>query len=104
MVLLRAHLKPKLALQKFQHQPHDLVLKQEERLRNAFERVCHYILDNPRVAELMKTPDEWPFSGAVVPGYPTLHPLQDDFWPKFWKLFAQAKHPEAGNIVHPPIR
>ncbi len=101
MAFLRTHLK--LAPQKFQHQPHDHVLKEEERQRNAFERVCHYILDNPRVAELAKLPEECPFSGAVVPGYPKLHPLQDDFWPKFWKLYAQAKHPDAGKILRLPI-
>ncbi len=104
MAFLRTHLEPKLAPQKFQHQAHDHVLKEEERRSNAFARVCHYILDNPRVAELAKLPEEWAFSGAVVPGYPTLHPLQDNFWPKFWKLYAQAKHPDAGKIVHPPIR
>lgn len=103
MAFLRTHLKPNLAPQKFQHQPHDHVLKKEERRHNAFVRVCHYILDNPRVAELTKSPEDWPFSGAVMSGYPTLHPLRDGFWPKFWKLYAQAKHPEAGNIVRPPI-
>jgi REP element-mobilizing transposase RayT len=102
MAFLRTHLGPKLTPQKFQHQTHDHVLKEEERQRNAFVRVCHYILDNPRMAELAPTPAEWPFSAAVVPGYPTLHPLQDGFWPKFWKLYVQAKHPDAGNIVRPP--
>jgi len=101
MAFLRTHLK--LAPQKFQHQSHDHVLKEEERCRNAFERVCQYILDNPRVAELVKLPEDWPFSGSVVPGYPTLHPLQQEFWPKFWKLYAQAKHPDAGKILRPPI-
>ena len=101
MAFLRTHLKPKLAPQKFQHQPHDHVLKEEERRRNAFVRVCHYILDNPRVAELATSPEAWPFSGAVVPGYPTLHPLQDGFWQKFWKFYAQAKHPDAGEIICP---
>ncbi len=91
-----------LAPQKFQHQAHDHVLKEAERRRNAFARVCHYILDNPRAAELVKTPKEWPFSGAVVPGYPTLHPLQEGFWAKFWKLYAQTRHPDAGNMVRPP--
>jgi REP element-mobilizing transposase RayT len=101
MAFLRTHLGPKLAPQKFQHQAHDHVLKEEERRRNVFVRVCHYILDNPRVADPAPLPTEWPFSGAIVPGYPTLHPLQDGFWPKFWKLYVQAKHPDAGNIVHP---
>ena len=46
MAFLRTHLKPKLAPQKFQHQPHDHVLKEEERKRNAFAKVCFYIIDN----------------------------------------------------------
>ena len=104
MAFLRTHLKPKLAPQQFQHQSHEHVLKEDERRHNAFERLCHYILDNPRVAELAKLSEEWPFSGAIVPGYPTLHPLHDDFWPKFWKLYAQAKHPDAGKILRPPIQ
>ena len=103
MAFLRTHLKPKLAPQKFQHQAHDHVLKEKERRRNVFVRVCHYLLDNPRVAELVKRPETWPFSGAIVPGYPTLHPIQDDFWPKFWKLYALAKHQDAGKILRPPI-
>jgi REP element-mobilizing transposase RayT len=102
MAFLRTHLTPKLAPQKFQHQPHDHVLKDEERRRNAFVRVCHYILENPLRAELVKHPEEWRFSGAVVPGYPTLHPLQNNYWPKFWKLYAQMKRPDAGNIIRPP--
>ena len=102
MAFLRRHLKPRLSPQRFQHQAHDHVLKQEERCRNAFASVCNYILENPLRAELVKTLREWPFSGAVVPGYPTLHPLQEDFWRLFWKLYGQAKHPDAGNIRRPP--
>jgi putative transposase len=103
IAFLRTHLKPKLAPQKFQHQAHDHVLKEKERRRNAFARVCHYILENPLRAELVADPAHWLFSGAVVPGYPTLHPLQDDFWAKFWKLYGAAKAPNAGNILRPPI-
>src|SRR6266487_1170915 len=97
MAFLRTYLEPKLAPSKFQHQAHDHVLKEEERRRNAFARVCNYVLENPLRAELVKCPAEWAFNGAVVPGYPTLHPLQDDFWPKFWKLYGAAKAPDAGN-------
>jgi len=104
MAFLRTYLEPKLAPHKFQHQAHDHVLKEEERRRDAFARACHYVLENPLQAELVKDPRAWLFSGAVVPGYPTLHPLQEDFWPKFWKLYAQAKHPDAGKIRRPPIR
>jgi len=104
MAFLRTYLEPKLAPHKFQHQAHDHVLKEEERRRDAFARACHYVLENPLQAELVKDPRAWLFSGAVVPGYPTLHPLQEDFCPKFWKLYAQAKHPDAGKIRRPPIR
>jgi putative transposase len=103
MSFLRTHLEPKLAPQKFQHQAHDHVLKAEERRRSAFASVCHYDLENPVRAELAKHPAEWPFMGTVVPGYPKLHPLRDDFWPLFWRLYAQAKHPDAGNIRRPPF-
>jgi REP element-mobilizing transposase RayT len=104
MAFLRTHLKPILAPQRFQHQAHDHVLKEEEWKRDAFARVCFYIVDNARVAELVKRPKDRPFAGAVVPGYPELHPLGDDFWLKFWKLYGAAKHPDAGNILRPPIR
>jgi hypothetical protein len=103
MAFLRTHLEPNLAPQKFQHQAHDHVLKEEERRRNAFARVCSYILENPLRAELVKDLSEWPFGGAIVPGYPTLHVLQDDFWSKFWKLYARMKHPDAENIIRPAI-
>ena len=64
----------------------------------------NYILENPLRAELVKLPDKWPFSGALVPGYPTLHPLSGDFWQIFWKLYAKAKSADAGNILRGPIR
>ncbi|MCX6903219.1 MAG: hypothetical protein NTW03_07025 [Verrucomicrobia bacterium] len=102
MAFLRRHLGPRLAPQRFQHQAHDHVLKEEERRRTVFATACHYDLANPVRAELVKHPNEWSFSGCIVPGYPTLHPLQDDFWRKFWKLYAQARQPDAGNIRRPP--
>ena len=47
--------------------------------------------------------EEWPFCGSVVPGYPTLHALQGDFWPKFWKLYLTGRAPDAGRIKRPPL-
>jgi hypothetical protein len=29
--------------------------------------------------------------GAVVPGHPFLHPLGEDFWEQFWKLYQQER-------------
>jgi len=102
MAFLRTYLEPRIG--KFQHQAHDHVLKDEERRRNAFIRVCNYILENPLRAELVKKPSEWAFSGGIVPGYPILHPLEEDFWPKFWKLYGAAKLPGAGRMARPPVR
>jgi hypothetical protein len=42
--------------------------------------------------------ETWPFCGAIMPGYPKLHPLAEDFWPKFWKLYLAARAPDAGDI------
>ena len=88
---------------RFQHLPHDHVLREHERKRNAFAKVCHYILKNPFKAELISRGAEWRFSGAVAPGYPTLNPMEEDFWPKFWKLYLAVRAPDAGNIKRPPL-
>jgi putative transposase len=102
MAFLRTHLEPLLSPHQFQPQAYDRVLREEDRKRDAFAKVCFYILDNPVRAGLVKEPTAWPFCGTVTPGYPKLHPLEDDFWRKFWKIFEQAKEPEAGNRKLPP--
>jgi len=102
MSFLRTHLKPLLAPHRFQPQPHDHVLGDEERQRNAFAKVCSYILNNPLKAGLVTVPTEWKFSGAVVPGYPDIDPTDDEFWPLFWKLYLEMRDPDAGNRVLPP--
>jgi REP element-mobilizing transposase RayT len=103
MKFLREHLGPALRPHRFQHLPHDHVLREHERRRNAFAAVCHYILENPFQAELIGRGEQWPFCGAVVAGYPTLQPGRDDFWPMFWKLYLGARAPEAGRIKRPPL-
>jgi putative transposase len=103
MAFLRTHLEPALAPAKFQPQPHDRVLRAEQRRKNAFAEACRYDLNNPVRAGLVTEPGAWKFSGAVVAGYPRLHPLESDYWPKFWELFAKARQPDAGNLVRPPF-
>jgi len=103
MAFLRTHLKPALHPVKFQPQAHDTVLREEERKRNAFAKVCFYVANNPVRAQLAATPQSWPFIGCIVPGYPRLNPLEEDFWPTFWKVFAEMRHPGAGNIKRSPI-
>ena len=99
MRFLRQHLAPALRPYHFQPQAHDHVLGQEERRRNAFAGVCFYILANPVRAGLRTELERWAFCGAVIPGYPKLHPLEEDFWPLFWRLYSIARAPDAGNIA-----
>jgi putative transposase len=98
MKFLREHLAPALRPHQFQHQAYDHILREEERKRNAFAKICFYILANPDRAGLKKESEHWPFCGAIVPGYPKLHPQEEDFWPKFWKLYFAARSPDAGSI------
>ncbi len=97
MAFLRTHLEPLLHPAKFQPQAHDHVLSQQERQRNAFAKVCFYDLNNPVRDELVAECGEWKFHGTIVPGYQTLHPLQEDFWRMFWQRCAAMKQPDADN-------
>jgi hypothetical protein len=54
MKFLRDHLGRALRPRRFQHQAHDHVLREEERQRRAFAKVCFYVIDNARVAGLVK--------------------------------------------------
>lgn len=95
MKFLRFQLEPALGgSREWQHQPHDHVLREKERMRNAFASFCFYTLSNPIRAELVKRQEEWPYLGAIVPGYPTLRPLQEGYWEKFWKLHAEHRNSE----------
>jgi putative transposase len=103
MSFLRRYLEPALAPAKFQSQPQDHVLRAEQRRRSAFANACLYDLDNPRRGGLVAKPEEWPFKGAVIPGYPVVNPLVPDYWPLFWKLLSAARHSDAGSIRRPPF-
>jgi putative transposase len=103
MAFLRTYLEPELAPAKFQPQAQDEVLREKDRKRNAFAKVCFYIVENPVRAELAAKSDLWPYTGCVVPGYPKLHPFEEDYWPKFWRIFAKLRQPDAGNIKRPRI-
>jgi REP element-mobilizing transposase RayT len=99
---LRKYISPFLRPHKFQRQPQDHVLRQKDRQRGAFARLCDYIRLNPARAELIEGTEVWPFWGAVLPGYPDVDPGLDEFWPLLWRLYAKLKHPMAGEIVRPP--
>ena len=103
MAFLRTYLEPVLKPATFQPQAQDNVLREEERKRNAFARVCYYVAANPVRAELIKENEVWPYAGCIVPGYPKLNPEAEDFWPTFWKIYTKLRQPDAGNIKRPPI-
>ncbi len=94
---LRTQLKPLLLPHRLQPQAYDHVLREEDRRRGAFAKICFYILDNPVRARLVDDPQAWFFSGAIMPGYPTLNPLAADFWPKFWKIFQATRQLEGSE-------
>jgi hypothetical protein len=100
MKFLRKHLAIALARRapagvgfELQKQAHDSVLRERDRERGAFQKSCFYLLDNPCRARLVRHPRDWPHLGAVIPGYPFLHPLDADFWELFWKLYAKEREP-----------
>ena len=103
MAFLRTYLEPELSPAKFQPQAQDEVLRGEQRKRNAFAKVCLYITANPVRAELIGVKEIWPFTGCVIPGYPKRNPLTEDYWSKFWRIFATLRQPDAGNVERPPI-
>jgi hypothetical protein len=104
MSFLRTYLEPALAPAKFQPQPQDEVLREEQRKRNAFAKVCFYIAANPVRAELIPESGQWPYTGCVIPGYPKLNPAAKDFWPKFWRLYTKLRQPDAGNLKRPTLK
>ena len=75
---------------RFQKQPYDHVLREEERANDAFQTVFEYIARNPERANLVR-PDcyqEYPYTGCLVPGYPELIPWSSDYWQRFWRIYA----------------
>jgi REP element-mobilizing transposase RayT len=104
MKFLRTHLEPTLGGgREWQHQPHDHVLREEERGRNAFASFCFYTLANPVRDELVRKESDWPYSGAIIPGYPSVHPLADGFWELFWKLYVNEREAEPPPPTVPPL-
>ena len=84
---LRKHLADTLAPAKWQRQPHDHVLRLEEREKSAFASIGFYILENPVRKGLVSDRNEWSYSGALIPGYPDLDWRKDDYWELFWKIY-----------------
>ena len=105
MRFLRRHLEPVLGVgREWQHQAHDHVLREEDRRRNAFASFCFYVLANPVRADLTKCESDWPYNGAIIPGYPNLHPLAEGYWEVFWKIYVGEREAEPPPPSSPPLR
>jgi REP element-mobilizing transposase RayT len=103
MKFFRAQLGPFLRPSRFQHQAHDHVLKPEERQRSRFAVACaDYIFLNAHRAGLVKDPADWPYVGALIPGYPRIKPFEAEYWPWFWSRYTKAREPGLQNRVLPP--
>ena len=84
---LRKHIGPSLAPVRLQDRAHDHVLRESERRGNALLDTCGYIRDNPVRANLVTDDNEWPYSGAMLPGYPTVTGRNEQWWEQFWKAY-----------------
>jgi putative transposase len=71
-----------------QKQAFDHVLRDNERERDAFTAVATYISANPVRAELVPEWKDYPYLGALVPGYPDMDLRGGDFWDRFWRVHA----------------
>jgi putative transposase len=98
----RTHLSRAIKPIRLQPQPHDHVFARQERTRNAFANTCNYILQNPVRAKRTDDPQNWPYTGALLPGYPHTNPFTSDYWPNFWKIFAKTRNPACAQ--HIPLR
>ncbi len=72
-----------------QRQAHDHVLRDHEREHGAFGTVANYVFENPVRAGLVTEWHAYPYLGALVPGYPDLDPRDEDFWDRFWRIYAK---------------
>ena len=102
MKFFRSQLGKKLKPFKFQHQTYDHVLSEDERKRDAFKKTCGYTLMNPVKSNLVKHAEEWPYAGAVIPGYPDVNPSEADYWPWFWKHYLAVREEGINQRALPP--
>ncbi len=77
---------------RLQPQAYDHVLRESERRPDAFEDTVLYIFHNPQRAGLVDDWRDWPFFGAMAPGFPDLPVVPvGEFWPRFWKIHNQER-------------
>lgn len=96
MKFLRGQLHPVLEKHhvRLQDQAYDHVLRDNERQLIALQNVVEYTARNPERKRLV--PDDgfrdYVYTGCLIPGYPNLTPLQQDFWSLFDRLCSKLRH------------
>lgn len=83
----RKHMKAVLDAYTLQKQAYDHVIRDKERRHNVFLDTCHYIRLNPVRAKLVISWKDWPYAGCMIPGYPEVPWLSEDYWPTFWRCY-----------------
>jgi putative transposase len=75
---------------RFQVEPYDHVLCDDERQETAFEAVAEYVARNPERRGLVPTDgySQYKFTGCLVPGYPELKPFESNYWERFWRVYS----------------
>ncbi len=76
-----------------QDQAYDHVLQGEEKRWDEVVSLCNYIARNPERAGLVAIDAyaEYPFTGCLVPGYPSLRPFDESFWDEFDRMVSFLK-------------
>jgi REP element-mobilizing transposase RayT len=87
----RFHSRDLLAPATWQKQAFDHVLREEDRKRGAFAAVCRYSFENPVRAKLVSVWNAYPYSGAILPGFPDVDPRRDDYWETFWRIYVKRR-------------
>ena len=83
----RKELTPHLRLTRWQRQAHDHVVTIDERETGIYQDTIHYILQNPVRAGIVEDWRDYPYTGALVPGYPRLERQDPEFHEQFWKIY-----------------
>jgi len=87
-VFFRQHLNRELSPWRLQSQAFDHVLRTQERVSDALAATAKYILENPVRAGLCAAWQEYPYSNALIAGYPTLDIRQENFWDIFFRVIS----------------
>jgi len=83
---------------RFQRQPYDHVLREEERESTPLEEVAEYIARNPERRGLVPLDGfaRYSYTGGLIPGYPELMPFEEGYWDRFWRVYSHL----AANGLH----